>query len=56
MIFSVTLLPPMMSFDRNLVAVFFLFLLAGCVTGNTGDAPSGSASRRYTDPGIMWAP
>ena len=34
------------------IAVFLVLLLAGCVS----DGGSGSAPRKYTDPGTMWAP
>jgi hypothetical protein len=42
----------MKSFSLVRIAVFLVLLLAGCVS----DGGLGSAPRKYTDPGTMWAP
>ena len=42
----------MKSLSLGQIAVFLVLLMAGCVS----DGGSGSAPRRYTDPGTMWAP
>jgi hypothetical protein len=46
----------MTSIGLRQAAVFFLFLLAGCVDGRGGEVPSGSLPRWYSDPGTQWGP
>jgi hypothetical protein len=38
------------------IASYFLLLVAGCVHSDGANVSSGSAPKRYTDPGFMWAP